>query len=337
MTAARTTSTAILVRRNSKILAMKQARRRSLASLAWSPANWPLLLGIGLLRGLVLLPYRLQLVLGRGLGWLLYRLIPRRRRIAKINLELCFPELDADARNRLLKQHFESLGIAVFEFALGWWGKDERLARLTRFEGLENLTRPVAEGQGIVLLSGHFAGTELTGRALRLSVPRMAAMYRSNRNPLLDEVLRRARDGSIEQLIPKDDMRQMIRVLRGGGVPVWYAPDQSYRHKYHELVPFFGIPAMTNAALSQIARLTKAKVVPYFPRRLPGGRGYVVQILPALADFPSEDPAADALRVNRLLEAHIRLAPEQYYWVHRRFKDRPPPNTDPYKAPAVSA
>lgn len=284
-----------------------------------------------------MLPYRLQIKLGRGLGWLIYRLVPKRRRIAEINLEICFPELDPAARNRLLKEHFASLGIAVFEFALGWWGKDQRLARLTRFEGLENLTQPVSEGHGVVLLSAHFAGTEVTGRALRLLVPRMAAMYRTNKNPLLDEALRRARTGSVEKLIPKDDMRQMIRFLRAGGVPVWYAPDQSYRHKYHELVPFFGVPAMTNAALTPIARLTKAKVVPYFPRRLPGGEGYLVEILPALSDFPSDDAAADALRVNRLIEEHIRLAPEQYYWVHRRFKDRPPPHPDPYRAPTVSA
>ena len=237
-----------------------------------------------------------------------------------VNLELCFPELEASERRRLLREHFASLGMAIFEMGMAWWASDRRLARLTRIDGLENLAAPLAEGAGVVLLSGHFSGTELTGRTLQQSVPVMAAMYRTNKNGLLDEVLIRARVRAIRQLIPKDDMRQMIRVLRGGGIPVWYAPDQSYRHKYSELVPFFGVPAMTNAALTHIARLGQAQVVPYFPRRLAGGRGYQVDILPALENFPTDDPAADAERINRLLEERIRLAPSQYYWVHRRFK-----------------
>ena len=310
---------------------MSGAPRRSLARLAGSPGNWPLLLGLGFMRGLVLLPYRMQLALGRALGALLYRVIPGRRHVAATNLALCFPELDDDARAGLLREHFASLGIAAFELALAWWGGERRVARLTRIDGLDNLTRELEAGHGVVLLSAHFAATELTGRKLALAVPDMAAMYRSNKNALMDEILRRARSGSIRQLIPKDDIRQMIRVLRKGGVPVWYAPDQSYRHKYHELAPFFGEPAMTNAALSHIVRITKAKVVPYLPRRLPDGDGYHVDILPALDDFPGESPAADAERINRLLEERIRLAPEQYYWVHRRFKDRPPPLTDPYR------
>jgi len=305
---------------------------RSFARLALSPGNWPLLLGLALMRVLILLPYSWQLVLGRGLGIVMYHLIPKRRRVAATNLALCFPELDATERQALLREHFASLGIAVFELALAWWGNESRVARLTHIDGLRHLTDELEAGHGVVLLSAHFAATELTGRKLVMDVPEMAAMYRSNKNDLMDEVLRRSRSGSIRQLIPKDDMRQMIRVLRKGGVPVWYASDQSYRHKYHELVPFFGEPAMTNAALSHIVRITRAKVVPYLPRRLPDGEGYHVDILPALGDFPGESPAADAERINRMLEDRIRMAPAQYYWVHRRFKDRPPPLTDPYRA-----
>ena len=120
----------------------------------------------------------------------------------------------------------------------------------------------------------------------------------------------------------------MIRALRQG-LPVWYAPDQSHRRRYSALLPFFGEPAMTNTALTQIIRLSGARVVPYLPRRRADGSGYDVDILPALADFPGESPEADALRVNRLFEDHIRGAPDQYYWVHRRFKGRPG-MPDPY-------
>ena len=240
---------------------MSTEPRRSFARLALSPGNWPLLLGLGLMRLLVLLPYRAQLALGRGLGALMYRFIPKRRQIAATNIALCFPDLDAAAQGDLLREHFASLGIAAFELALAWWGSERRVTRLTHIDGLEHLTSELEAGHGVVLLSAHFAATELTGRKLVLDVPEMAAMYRSNKSELMDEILRRSRSGSIRQLIPKDDMRQMIRVLRKGGVPVWYASDQSYRHKYHELVTFFGEPAMTNAALSHIVRITKAKVV----------------------------------------------------------------------------
>ncbi len=308
------------------------SERPTLARLALSPANWPLLLGLGLLRGLVLLPYRMQLALGRGAGWLLYRLIPKRRHVAAVNLRICFPDLSDSEQARLLKKHFASLGIAIFELALAWWASDRRIDALTRFNGLQNLTEPLARGEGVVLLSAHLPGIELTGRKVMFSLSEIASVYRSSKNPLLNEILLRARMRAATDLIRKDDIRQMIRILRKGGVPVWYAPDQSYRQKYHELVPFFGEPAMTNAALTPITRITKAKVVPYLPRRLENGRGYQVDILPALENFPSDDPAADASRINELFEAHIRQMPDQYYWVHRRFKDRPPPFKDPYRA-----
>jgi KDO2-lipid IV(A) lauroyltransferase len=130
-------------------------------------------------------------------------------------------------------------------------------------------------------------------------------------------------------LIPKESMRQMIRRL-SQGVSVWYAPDQSYRRRYSVLIPFFGEPAMTNAALTHIARISGAPVVPFFARRLPKGKGYLVTIEPALTEFPTDDPEADARRVNALLERQIRVAPEAYYWIHRRFKGRPAGYPDPY-------
>ncbi len=308
---------------------MTQSSRHSLLRFR-APRYWPLLFGIGLLRCLSLLPYPALLRLGRAAGRILFIGLPRRRHIAAVNLKLCFPDLDDQARQRLLKAHFASLGIGIFEFALASWAGDQRCAKLTRFNGLEHLLGAVQDGKGIILLSGHFAGTELTGRALKLSVPHMAAMYRANKNPLINEVMWRARCRSIEELIGKKNSRRMIRLLRQGGVPVWYASDQSYRGSGAVLVPFFGVPAMSNPALTQLAKVGDAVVIPYLPRRLPGSRGYEVDILPPLNDFPGDDPTADILRIHRLLERHIRRAPEQYYWVHRRFKDRPPEYPDPY-------
>lgn len=302
----------------------------------WQPRYWPLWLGVGLLRLLVLLPFRLQLFLGAAVGRLLYLLLPKRRAVAAVNLRLCFPELGESARKRLLRQHFATLGIAIFELAMAWWMSDRRIDAMVHFDGIEHLLDAQRQGRGVVLLSAHFAGTELTGRAVRQRTPDIAAMYRPFRNPLVDALMRRARLQASPLLIPKNSLRQLIRVLRNGFI-VWYAPDQSYRRQYSVLVPFFGEPAMTNAALTQLVRLSGSPVVPYLPRRLPGGEGYEVKILPPLQDFPGGDLATDARRVMALFEEHIRLAPEQYYWVHRRFKDRPEGFPDPYRTATPSA
>lgn len=296
----------------------------------WQPRYWPLWLGVGLLRLLVLLPFGVQLQLGSAVGHLMYVLVPARRRVAAVNLGLCFPDLSADERRRLLRRHFASLGIALFELAMAWWGSDRRIRALVQFDGLENLRHALQQGRGAIVLSGHFAGGELSGRALRLEIPETAGVYRPFRNPLLDELMLRARLRAMHTLVPKDNLRQLIRILKQG-FAVWYAPDQSYRRQYSMLLPFFGEPAMTNAALTHIARLSRSPVVPYFPQRLDGARGYRVTILPALADFPSGDLATDAQRVTALFEEHIRRAPEQYYWVHRRFKGRPAGHPDPYQ------
>jgi len=295
----------------------------------WAPRFWPLWLGFGLLRMAVLLPWRVQMQIGRGIGALLYRVLGKRRDIAARNLALCFPDEDAAWHQQMLHEHFASLGMAVMELGLGWWASEQRLESLVHVEGLENLLDATREGQGVLVLSGHFTATELTGRIVRRELPGLAAIYRPSRNPLLDEMLRRGRGRVADALIPKDGMRLLLRTLKQG-TPVWYAPDQSYRGRFSALVDFCGEPAMTNTALTQLVRMSGARVVPYLPRRRADGRGYELRILPALADFPGPSPEADALRINRLLEAHIREAPEQYYWVHRRFKGRPPPLPDPY-------
>jgi KDO2-lipid IV(A) lauroyltransferase len=301
------------------------------ASLArfWQPRFWLLWAGIALLRLAVLLPYPVLLQLGRGLGTLLRWTLPGRRRVAAVNLELCFPDASAQQRATWLREHFHSLGMAVFDLALALWAPDDRIARLVHATGLESIAAARASGQGVVVLTGHFPAAELAGRELQARLGRMAALYRPMRNPLVDELLRRGRARSTEQLIPKDNMRQLIRALRQG-YAIYFAPDQSHRRNYSALLPFFGEPAMTNTALTQIVRLSGARIVPMLTRRRADGRGYDVVLLPAWEDFPGESPEADALRVTRLLEGWIREATPQYYWIHRRFKGRPPPLPDPY-------
>lgn len=298
----------------------------------WQPRFWPTWLGLGLLRLLVLLPLRAQrgaaAILGR-LGLLFAR---RRRSIAATNLRLCFPELGERAREELLRRHFASLAQQLIEAGMSAWASDARVRRLWRVEGLEHLQGALAAGRGAIIVSGHFAAVEFSGRRLCMDVARMAAIYRPNRNPLVDAFLLQSRSRSTPILIPKDSIRRFIRRLAAGDA-VWYAPDQSFRRKGSMLVPFLGEPAMTNTALSALARISGAPVVPYFAARRADGAGYELRVEPPLADFPGADPAADALRVNAIIERHVRLAPEQYFWVHRRFKGRPEPFADPYARP----
>jgi KDO2-lipid IV(A) lauroyltransferase len=315
--------------RHRDVNAMTETEKAPSLLAFWQPRYWPIWAGLGLLRLLVLLPYPVMMATGRTLGRLAGLTLPGRRAVAAANLRLCFPEIGAEGQRALLSRYFASLGQQALELGMAWWSSDARIERLMRIEGLEHLERATAGGRGAILLSGHFATVELAGRIMRLRGWECAGLYRPNRNRLVDEILRRGRLRALAAMIPKDSMRQMVRRL-SQGVPVWYAPDQSYRRRYSVLVPFFGEPAMTNAALTHIARIGHAPVVPFYSRRLEDGSGYLVSVEPEMQGFPTGDMEADARRVNAWLEEHIRRAPEQYYWIHRRFKGRPLPYPDPY-------
>lgn len=295
----------------------------------WQPRYWPLWCGIVVMRLIVLLPQSGRMAIGRFLGRLVKRLAGDRRQVADRNLALCFPELDDTARERLLEKHFESIGMGIVELGMSWWCSDRYFDSITTVNGLEHIQAALEKGQGVLILSGHFATTEVAGRAIRNSMPPIAAMYRPSNNPLTDQIMRRCRGMSISQLITKTGVRQLLKVLKANR-PVWYAADQAYNRKGTVLVPFFGEPATTNTAISQISKVSKAPVVPFFPLRRENGKHYSIEILPALDNFPSGDDAADAIRINQILETQIRKAPEQYYWVHRRFKGRPKEYPDPY-------
>lgn len=225
-------------------------------------------------------------------------------------------------------EHFKALGMSFVEMGLGRWASDTRLLEITTLEGLEHLQKAVASGKGIILLSAHFTTLEISGRVFGLNSPPFDAVYRKNRSEFMTEILRTGRERSADQTIEKRDIKEMVRSLRNGR-PVWYAPDQSYNRKGSEVVEFFGVPTMHTTATSTLARLGKAVVLPYFPRRLPGGR-YVFNILPPLADFPSGDAIADTRKYIAVLEDYIRLCPEQYFWVHRKFKGLPDGYPDYY-------
>lgn len=288
------------------------------------PRFWPLWLGLGLLWLTVQLPYGALLGLGRGLGWLMYRVAGSRRRIATRNLELCFPQMSAAERQALLKENFASTGIAFFEMAMSWWWPREKLARLAHIEGIEHLQQAQARGQGVILMAVHFTTLEI-GAALLGQVHTIDGMYREHGNPLFDFVQRRGRERHNRDAtaIEREDVRAMIKVLRGGRA-IWYAPDQDYGPKQSLFAPLFGVQAATVTATTKFARLGRAIVLPFTQVRLPGAQGYRLTIHPTLADFPGESEEADCLRVNQWVEQAIATCPTQYLWAHRRFKTRPP-------------
>lgn len=285
-----------------------------------NPLYWPIWFVVGLMRAGVYLPFGVQLALGRLTGRFIYLTAKRRRAITHINLDLCFPDLPETQRRRLAKEHFEALGIAMFEIALCWWGSDRKLRRLVRIEGLEHLDAALAQGRGALLLSAHFTTLEIGGRLLALFRP-FHLMYRPNRTDLLEVIISGSRRKHFEKVIPRDDVRSMIRSLKENH-PVWYAPDQGYRGKHSAMLPFFNVPAPTNTATSRIASSTGSPVLPFMVERLPGTQGYVLRIDPPLEDFPSDDVERDGARVNAIIEAEARRVPEQYLWCHNRFKTK---------------
>lgn len=295
------------------------------------PRYWGTWFWLGLWRLITILPFRLLLVIGQLIGFILYLLPTSRKKIARINIQLCFPELDSAAQTRLLKENFRSMGIALMEVGMAWWWSKHRLLKLVSVEGLENLQRP--SGEGVILLGMHFTTLEIGGAALT-SVIEIDGMYKSHTNPVYDYIQLKGRlshnvDGC--SLFDRKDMRGTLKSLKDGRV-LWYLPDQDYGLQQGLFAPFFGIQAATVHATSRMAKKANSVVIPVSFTRLPGAKGYKVTIETPLDNFPSSDKLIDATRINQIIEKHVRRQPEQYLWVHRRFKNRPNGEKDYYNS-----
>ncbi|MDE0679266.1 MAG: lipid A biosynthesis acyltransferase [Gammaproteobacteria bacterium] len=294
-----------------------------------NPSNWPALLALALIRMTVALPHRLRLAIGRGAGRLAMRVMRKRRAIALRNLQLCFPEWSDARRKAVLKAHFRSLGMGLVELAMAAWCPDRQVRELVEVKGAEHLGDALREGRGVIAMSGHFPALELTARTVDLPPAGLVAVYRPGGSAVFAYLVNRARLRTASDTLSKYDVRGMVKALRSGSV-LWYAGDQMTDAKSAELAPFFSEPAMTGTALGRLARISGAPVVPWFTRRLEDGR-YQVELFPALEGVAGDSPQQEAERVNALVEREVRKAPEQYYWIHRRFKRRPAPLPDPYE------
>jgi KDO2-lipid IV(A) lauroyltransferase len=267
------------------------------------------------------LPWRTAIGIHKVLGRIAGALSRRRRRIVRRNLELCFPELPPRAIDAIISQHFASVGAFFAELAHGWYGSAEQRVHLFRIEGVEHLHAALAKGKGVLLYLGHFTTLEICAPMLKSLMPLYAFMFRGRRNPLLNALQKHHRGGYAHISVANDDIREMLALLKKNAA-VMYAPDQA-RIDSGELVPFFSHPAMTSTAPSRLARISGATIVPLFFRRLPDDSGYLLRFQAPPPGVPSNDALDDTLKLTALLESFIRECPEQYFWTHRKFKDRP--------------
>jgi KDO2-lipid IV(A) lauroyltransferase len=284
--------------------------------------------GLALVWLLHFLPLGVLAKLGEWVGMLLFVLGRERREVARTNLRLCFPQWSQDKRETILRKHFRAFGRNLLEHGILWWSSRERIEKLVRIEGLENWQ--AVRDQPVIWLAPHFVGLDMGGVRITSEFP-LVSMYSRQKNSLVNGLLLhgRTRFGTSILVSRQEGVRPIINALREG-VPFYYLPDMDFGPRDSLFVPFFGVPAATIPGLSRLARMTGAKIVPCVTRQLPGAAGYVLRFYPAWEDFPGDSVEADTRRMNAFIEERVLEIPEQYFWLHKRFKTRPPGEPKPY-------
>ena len=286
------------------------------------PRYWLTWFGLGVLFLLVQLPYPVLNRLGIWLGRTSMRFMKRRVSITRRNLQLCFPDLPADQVEARIISNFESLGMGLLETGMAWFWSDARVKRWFDVSGLHNLKKAQENKQGVLVIGVHFMSLELGGRAMGLCQP-MMAMYRPHNNKAMEFVQTWGRMRSNKAMLDRKDLRGMVHALKKGEA-VWFAPDQDYGPRGSVFAPLFAVDqAATTSGTFMLARLAKPALVTVVLVRKAGGTGYELVIQPQLQDYPIDDEMAAAAYMNRVIEKEIMRAPDQYLWLHRRFKTRP--------------
>jgi KDO2-lipid IV(A) lauroyltransferase len=268
------------------------------------------------------LPLALLAPIGRGVGFLLYLLGRERREVALTNLRLCFPGWSETERRRVARAHFQAFGRGVLEHGILWWSSKKRIQRLVRIEGIEHWQ--AVAGRPVIWLAPHFIGLDMGGARI-ITEWRGVSVYSQQKDAAFDRVLLHGRTRFVTPVLfsRQDGIRPIVRAMRKG-LPFYYLPDMDFGERDSIFVPFFGVQAATITGLSRLAKLAGAVVVPVVTRQLPGAAGYVLTFYPAWQGFPGTDVAEDTRRMNAFIEERVREMPEQYYWLHKRFKTRPP-------------
>lgn len=272
-----------------------------------------------------LLPVAALVWLGERLGSLLYYASASRRRIGRTNLQMCFPDWDKYAIRRILRAHFRALGRATVLESISWWGSRTEVEHVVHIEGKEHLA--AVAGRPVILLAPHFVGLNLGGVRITAWLAPIVSLYATIKNPRVNQLMLHARtrftgpNGEASEMYSRHDgIKPVLRALKKG-LPFYYLPDMDYGSKDALFVPFFGVPAATITALPRLAKAADAVVVPCITRW--EGDRYVVRLYPAWEDYPGKGIEVDTRRMNAFIEDRVREMPEQYFWLHKRFKTRP--------------
>lgn len=291
------------------------------------PKYWLTWLGVCVLYTISWLPYKWQLSLGRIIGRTMMKFAGTRVKVAQKNIDVCFPELSTEERADLVKRNFENTGIALLETGIGWWWPNWRLTPMVKIKGIEHIEKARADGSGILLLAMHNLCIEAVARGIGQFHPTVV-FYRPNHNQLMEYFQHAGRARSNKFMLEKSDVQGMKEALKTGEICV-YLPDQDYGRKRSLFAPFFNVPqTATTIGTLVFAKQKNVKTLMGVPSRLADGSGYEIEFFPVLENFPSGDDVADLTLVNQHIEQSIRRNPDQYMWLHRRFKTRPNP-TDP--------
>lgn len=287
------------------------------------PKYWGLWLGLGFFRLILLLPYPILRRIGEGLGLLFAKLKTgkRRMKIARRNLELCFPDYSEEQIESILQANLKSVGMAIIETGMAWFWSDERVRKWSKVEGIEHLKNNLKDG--VIFVGVHFLTLELGGRIVGLQQQGIG-VYRPNDNPLMNWLQVWGRLRSNKDMLDRKDLRGMIKTLRSSEI-IWYAPDHDYGRKNAVFVPFFAVPdaATTTGSYYLLRSSPNSKVVPFVPLRNADGSGYTVTISPPVDFSDLHTETEIAARMNKVVEKEILKGVEQYMWLHRRFKTRP--------------
>ena len=265
------------------------------------------------------LPLPLLVWVGRGLGLLLYAVVGERRRVTLTNLGLCFPQLSAGQKSALARRHFMAFGRSIVELGLWWWASPARIRRLVRLEGGERLAE--YKGKPVILLVPHFVGIDAGWIRMALEQG-LVAIYTHQKNRVFEAAMNggRLRFGNCELASRQEGTRKALKAMKAGRF-FHYSPDMDYGPGESVFVPFFGVQTATITGLSRLAKLTGATVIPVITRM--EANAYVARVGEPWTAYPGDDDVADARRLNAFIEAEVERSPEQYYWLHKRFKTRP--------------
>ncbi len=262
------------------------------------------------------------------IGWLMLKLASRRRVIAATNLKICFPEKSEEERNELLKENFRLTVLGLIETAAVWFSDLKSRKKHSKIIGRENLDKALEKGKGVILLSFHMTTLEVGGALIGVDYD-LWPMYKPNKNQLVEAMTRQGRLRHVNKLLTRNDIRGTVKALKSNKI-VWYATDQNYGSKAAVFVPFFGIMASTITATTKFAKLTGATVIPFTQKRVDDGKSYILELHPALENFPGESESEDASRINHFLENYLKQNPADYMWLHQRFRSRPEGEEDIY-------